>query len=159
MGPSPRWFSPWEVTRAFLFPAGTTLPAAPLEAWPLLGNSISPLQCAIGLTGVDLAKGRVERTEADSLLLEFVGEAVPLNSKIVEVRPGWVKLQAPEPDVDPVPSTPPDASSDESVASDDSRLGAPADHHDAPGRSSTDVYETSGSLSPISTRETPCLSP
>ena len=119
----PRYFSPWEVTRAFLYPPGVVIPASAFQAWPILGNSVSPLQCAVGLIGVDLALGRITRTEADSVLLTFVRDALPLKGDVVVVQEGWVTLAVPNPnapDNDLNQSTP---SSPDSLRSDDSRLG------------------------------------
>ena len=124
MSPGARFVSPWEVTRAFLFSAGTTLPSDAFKAWPLLGNSVSPLQCAVGLLALDLARGKVTRHFADCVLMEFVNEALPLVGRLVEVRPGWVKLVAPVPELEVGPSCPDSLTSVESLASDDSRLGA-----------------------------------
>ena len=123
VSPGARFVSPWEVTRAFMFPSTTILPKEALKAWPLLGNSVSPLQCAVGLLALDKARGKVTRQAADRVLMEFGNDALQLTGTVVEVRPGWVKLVAPVPEDANEPSplsvpTPADA-----MASDDSRLG------------------------------------
>ena len=52
-----------------MFPSTTILPKEAFKAWPLLGNSVSPLQCAVGLLALDLARGKVTRQAADRVLV------------------------------------------------------------------------------------------
>ena len=106
-----------------MYPSTTVLPKEALKAWHLLGNSVSPLQCAVGFLALDLARGKVTRQAADCVLTEFVNDALQLNGSLVEVKPGWVKLVASVPveanECSPL-SVPTPA---DSMASDDSRIG------------------------------------
>ena len=89
---APRFFSPWEVARGFLFPQRVRLPHQVGQAWEILGNSVSPLQCLAGLLTLDIARGRITRRKADDVIQNLVGSTVTLLDQRVESDDGWDRL-------------------------------------------------------------------
>ena len=114
--PEPRFVSPWEVARGMMHPQSTALPCEARSAWKLLGNSVSPLQCAVGLCAVELALGKLTRVEADAILLSYPQDAIRINGVNPCTVDGWTTLLLPHDEQDvPNPGSP-----DSEVRSDDS---------------------------------------
>ena len=88
----PRFFSPWEVARGLLFPQHVRVPHQAGQAWELLGNSVSPLQCLAGLLTLDIARGRLTREQADESVSRLINSSVTLSQKRVVSRDGWDEL-------------------------------------------------------------------
>ena len=88
----PRFFSPWEVARGLLFPQHVRVPHQAGQAWELLGNSVSPLQCLAGLLTLDIARGRLTREQADESVSRLIISSVTLSQKRVVSRDGWDEL-------------------------------------------------------------------
>ena len=75
-----------------MHPQSTALPCEARSAWKLLGNSVSPLQCAVGLCAVELALGSMSKVEADALIRSFFRDAIRINGVTPCVVDGWVSL-------------------------------------------------------------------
>ena len=93
--PEPRFVSPWEVARGMMHPQSTALPCEACTAWKLLGNSVSPLQCAVGLCAVELVLGRLTRVEADAIISFFPKDAVQINGVTQCTVDAWTTLHLP----------------------------------------------------------------
>ena len=112
----PRFVSPWEVARGMMHPQSTALPCEARTAWKLLGNSVSPLQCAVGLCAVELALGKLTRVEADATVLSFPQDGIRINGVTPCTVHGWTTFLLPlEGSISPNPGSP-----DSDVKSDDS---------------------------------------
>ena len=63
-----RKFGEWEIARGHLFPSGLILPSSTESAVSLLGNSVSPVQCAVVLLVLLQKLEKVSRTESEEIL-------------------------------------------------------------------------------------------
>ena len=76
--PKVRMFSEWEVARGHLFICGLVLPADSEAALGLLGNSVSPLQCGIGIITLELSLGNLTFQKSEEIVSLFVSRAQAL---------------------------------------------------------------------------------
>ena len=122
-----RLFSPWEIARGLLLPPSTRLPSSTSEAWALLGNSVSQLQCAVGILLLDQVHGGRSRVECNEILCRMVEQAVQIQDVICTHVDGWLELhpkvhltpEALAEDPSPPPAEGEDTDSSTSVRSDD----------------------------------------
>ena len=90
-----RKFSEWEIVRGHLLPAGIVLPSLSELAVSLLGNSVSPAQCAVGLLILFMHLGTVSREKSGEILMEMMTQAQAVKGVSCVIQSQWQWL-APE---------------------------------------------------------------
>ena len=97
-----RKFSEWEIVRGHLFPTGMVLPASSDLAVSLLGNSVSPTQCAVGILILLRQLGLVSREKSDGILLQMMDSAQKVTGVTRVSSSQWQRLV---PQANPQPVT------------------------------------------------------
>ena len=162
-----RLFSPWEIARGLLLPPSTRLPSTTSEAWELLGNAVSQLQCAVGVLLLDQIHGGRSRVECNDVLSRMVDQAVQIQDVVSTPVDGWLELvpkarfTQDRPPESPSPMHhSPQSSDTESVASNDTAKCHCTDPWDNASRGSCVIHPDSPDSAPLSDLpQSECASP
>ena len=162
-----RLFSPWEIARGLLLPPSTRLPSTTSEAWELLGNAVSQLQCAVGVLLLDQIHGGRSRVECNDVLFRMVDQAVQIQDVVSTPVDGWLQLvpkarfTQDRPSESPSPMHhSPQSSDTESVASNDSAKCHCTDPWDNASRGSCVTHSGSHDSAPLcDLPQSECASP
>ena len=92
LGDRIRKFGEWEVARGHLLPTGLVLPESSEMGLGLLGNSVSPLQCGIGIILLELSLGNLTFQKSEEIVDCFRPRAQALKDMERCVESSWQRL-------------------------------------------------------------------
>ena len=87
-----RKFGEWEISRSHLFPSGLIPPSSTESAVSLLGNAVSPVQCAVVIEVLLQQLDKVSRTESEEVLRQMVKETQCILGMIRYEEAPWQRL-------------------------------------------------------------------